>query len=150
MPTYAGYLMTRQQKLEWLRRAHPEIQADEKHIPATRPLFDLIHKQQITSMFDVEMVIVPGTPDTLWVDGNINPNRMGLMFVRRTLISGPGVWLPPQEIPGVARDILAGKYLKKCGLVISDWVVIHVSDEDPFDVSWVPDPGAGTSASAEA
>ncbi|KAG8748845.1 hypothetical protein FRC11_011832 [Ceratobasidium sp. 423] len=141
MPTYAGYLMTRQQKLEWLRRAHPEIKADEKHIPATGPLFDLIHKQQITSMFDVEMSTDSYKPDTLWLNGNINPNRMGLMFVRRTLISGPGVWLPPQEIPGVARDILAGKYLKKCGLVISDWVVIHVSDEDPFATAYMCDPG---------
>ncbi|KAG8732029.1 hypothetical protein FRC11_000987 [Ceratobasidium sp. 423] len=142
MPTYAGYIMTLEHQLQWLRRAHPEIKADENHIPSTTPLCELIRKRKMSNLFEVDLVVVPGLPDPIWLNGNIELSRLALMFIRRTRSSGSGVWLPPREIPGVASDSHAGVFLKKCGLIISDWVVIHMPEGDPYAASWVRDPDA--------
>ncbi|KDN34062.1 hypothetical protein RSAG8_12850, partial [Rhizoctonia solani AG-8 WAC10335] len=124
MPTFAGYIMTPEHQLEWLRRQNPEIKADENYIPVANLLFEFIHKHDILRMFKIKYVPLPGPRDTHEINGNLNPKRLGFMFVRRTCTHDFKVWIPKREIPGVASDSLAGKLLKKWGLVTSDWVVI--------------------------
>ncbi|CAE7182194.1 unnamed protein product [Rhizoctonia solani] len=131
---------TREHLLQWLRRAHPEIQADENHIPAAKPLREFFCKRKIYAMFELELVVLPGHTDRQGED--IDPKRMAFMFVRRVCHSNRKVWLPPREIPGVASDGTAGSLLVKCGLFISDWTVLHMPLDDPLASSWVTDPNA--------
>ncbi|CAE6472589.1 unnamed protein product, partial [Rhizoctonia solani] len=203
MPTFAGYVMTPKHQLEWLRTRYLEIKADEDHIPAANLLFELIRKHKMLSIFRLELVALPGPPDTdLIENGNLNRKRMAIMFVRRTctgdkvgwipqreipgvasdgrvgqylksifrleLVALPGPpdtdliengnlnrkrmaimfvrrtctgdkvgWIPQREIPGVASDGRVGQYLKRWGLVTSDWVVLHMPVDDPFRSFWV-------------
>ncbi|CAE6516940.1 unnamed protein product [Rhizoctonia solani] len=136
MPTFAGYIMTPEHQLEWLRRQNPEIKADENYIPVAKLLFEFIHKHDILRMFKIKYIPLPGPRDTYEINGNLNPKRLGFMFVRRTCTHDFKVWIPKREIPGVASDSLAGKLLKKWGLVTSDWVVLHVPANDSFATSW--------------
>ncbi|CAE6477788.1 hypothetical protein ACGC1H_005830 [Rhizoctonia solani] len=141
MPTFAGYIMTPKHQLEWLRTRYPEIEADEDHIPAANLLFELIRKHKMLSIFRFELVALPGPPDTdLLEDGDLNPKRMAIMFVRRTCTGDKVGWIPQREIPGVASDGRVGQYLKRWGLVTSDWVVLHKPVDDPFRSFWVLKP----------
>ncbi|CAE6430814.1 unnamed protein product [Rhizoctonia solani] len=142
MPTYAGYMMTVQHQIEFLRLRHPEIQVTEDHVPAAGPVYDIIHKWKLLDIISTHPVVLPGSPDAIWDKENlgINPDHMALMFVRRVVNNGPPVWLPPREIPGVASDRIAKKILEKCGLVVSDWVVIHMPEEDVLRSQYVFDP----------
>ncbi|CAE6509051.1 unnamed protein product [Rhizoctonia solani] len=142
MPTYGGYMMTVKHLLQWFRQVHPEIQVNDNYIPPPKPLFELIRKKRISTVFRVELIVLPG--DTDWQGKDIDPKRMAFMFVRNICPSDRKVWLPPREIPGVASDGTAGRFLKKCGLVISDWVVINMLFDDPLASSWVTDPNASS------
>ncbi|KAL5633850.1 hypothetical protein ACGC1H_005887 [Rhizoctonia solani] len=138
MPTFAGYVMTPKHQLEWLRTRYLEIKADEDHIPAANLLFELIRKHKMLSIFRLELVALPGPPDTdLIENGNLNRKRMAIMFVRRTCTGDKVGWIPQREIPGVASDGRVGQYLKRWGLVTSDWVVLHMPVDDPFRSFWV-------------
>ncbi|KDN42934.1 hypothetical protein RSAG8_06460, partial [Rhizoctonia solani AG-8 WAC10335] len=142
MPTYAGYMMTRQHQIEFLRLRHPEIQVTEEHVPSAKPIYDIIHKRKLLDIISTHPVVLPGLPDVIWDKEKLemNPNHMALMFVRRVVNNGPPVWLPPREIPGVASDRIAKKILEKCGFVISDWVVIHMPADDVLLSQYVTDP----------
>ncbi|CUA73006.1 hypothetical protein RSOLAG22IIIB_05138 [Rhizoctonia solani] len=136
MPTFAGYIMkTPDHVLEWLRARHPELQANEDYLPSD-PLYELMQKHNIHSMFRFERIVLPGPPET---DGlpncRLNPKRLGVMFIRRTCPGDHKIWMPQREIPGVASDSYAGKLLKKWGLVTTDWVVLHMPADDPRDLS---------------
>ncbi|CAE6447342.1 unnamed protein product [Rhizoctonia solani] len=142
MPTYAGYIMTAEHQLQWLRLAYPEMTADENYIPSLKPFFKVFHKHKLSKFFGLELVVVPDLPDPIYFNGNAELSRLAYMFVRRSCSIDSAVWLPPRETPGVVSDSRAGAFLRKLGLVTSDWVVIHVPVGDSYATSWVNDPVA--------
>ncbi|CAE6472190.1 unnamed protein product [Rhizoctonia solani] len=141
MPTFAGYIMTPEHMLEWIRTQHPNLPADENCIPFG-PFYELYKKHNMYKVFRFQRVALPGPykPNTDGRPGQLNPKRIAIMFIRRSCRGDRKIWMPQREIPGVASDSKAGRFLKKCGLVTTDWVVLHVPADDMLRSSWVPKP----------
>ncbi|CAE6527294.1 unnamed protein product [Rhizoctonia solani] len=139
MPTFAGYIMTPEHMLEWIRTQYPNLPVDENCIPFG-PFYELYKKHNMYKVFRFEHLALPGPPNTDGPPGQLNPKRIAIMFIRRSCPGDRKIWMPQREIPGVASDSKAGKFLKKLGLVTTDWVVLHVPADDMLRSSWVLEP----------
>ncbi|CAE6394947.1 unnamed protein product [Rhizoctonia solani] len=92
MPTFAGYIMTSEHMLEWMRTQHPDLPANENYIPAD-PFRKLVKKYNLPKMFRIEYIALPGPPDTDGPPGQLNPKRLAIMLVRRVCLGDRKVWM---------------------------------------------------------
>ncbi|CAE6495906.1 unnamed protein product [Rhizoctonia solani] len=136
MPTYAGYLMTPQDQLAWLRREHPEVKADEHNIPIMGRMHARLRGLGLDGVFTLFPVMVPQKPGTILEHDSLE--NMGYIFARRIRHTGGAASLPPREIPGSVHDLKAGKVLKKYIRDVSGWVVIHQPRHDPVSSRFIP------------
>ncbi|KAB5593374.1 hypothetical protein CTheo_3206 [Ceratobasidium theobromae] len=135
MPTFAGYMMTPEAQVEWLREHHPEALTKE-HPIAIRQVLDRLRKVKLAGKFEPHMVVVPHSNHEI-----PQHERAGLMLARVVCLEDRPVWLPPRVKPGV-NDIRAGEVLRKCEINVGDWVVIFQSWEDPLHSSYVYPPSS--------
>ncbi|CAE6419828.1 unnamed protein product [Rhizoctonia solani] len=138
MPTYAGYMMRPKDQLAWLRREHPEIEADEHNIPINGPLYARLRKFGLLDVFTVLPVMIPQKPGTI-LDHECLED-MGIMFARRIRLTGKPAWLPPREIPGSVSDTKAGIILKRLGFNVSSWAIVYQPMDDPVSSHYVSCP----------
>ncbi|GAB1521973.1 hypothetical protein RhiXN_07962 [Rhizoctonia solani] len=142
MSTRAGYMITLEHLREFHRLRHPEVSMDDSFVPPGFPVYEIIRKYKLYKFFDIGPVVLPGKPEMIWDQEKttINPNYSAIMFTRRLEVEDLEVWLPPRVRPGKFDDLRAGDLLRKCGLVVSEWVVLYTPEGNLLAAKYVCDP----------